>query len=161
MFLLVIFFTAYMLVESFLVGLHIFHEIQLQVSLVPPKSHLYTAALRSPTPASTSHTSFICLNLIWHSLHFHTGLLPTMLFGMDIPWEVSPPKPLFSPGPYPVGFLQADSHRDWSLLSWNPGLWYCFLPFSHLLFHHLMITAVKATSDFHVFNHISCLLPCL
>lgn len=59
-------FTAYMPVESSLVGLHIFHQIQFQVSLLSPQSHLYTAAPRSPTPASTSHTSFICL------IHFGT-----------------------------------------------------------------------------------------
>lgn len=63
--------------------------------------------------------------------------------------------------PHPIGFFQADSHRDWSLLAWNPGLWYCFLPFSHLLFQHLMVTAMQATFDFHVSNHISCLIPCL
>lgn len=59
-------FTAYMPVKSFLVGLHIFHQIQFQVSLLSPQSHLYTAAPGSPTPASTSHTSFICL------IHFGT-----------------------------------------------------------------------------------------
>lgn len=96
---------------------------------------------------------FFCLAFLLTGMNYILGgrdpWIPTLFLG-----------PLFPPGPYPIRLCQADTCRGQSLFSSGPGLWSCFLPCFLLSSqdaepHHLMVTAIKAASNFPITLFIS------